>query len=124
MANPSNRTTAIPSPVQHDPRIASRRQAPRPGDVRTGVVPSHPETGDLSSGTGAAPQTAIGAERPPEAREARGSGATGSDPLGQRAPAETSAMQAHPGKRAATPLRIGVVVLAVVVLALIAVFAV
>lgn len=127
MTNSSDRRTAGPRPVVHDPRDPAggthQRSAPRAGDVRTGVMPSDPQTGGLSSGTSAAPQTAIGAERPPEAQESRGSRARDRDPLVQPSAAMTGAMQQDPAQRRSTPLRFGLVIVALVVLVLVAALA-
>ena len=59
---------ARPQPPVHDPRDTPQRR-PRPADPRTGVLPGDPGRGPTVAGTDAAPQTAIGTERPPEARE-------------------------------------------------------
>jgi hypothetical protein len=126
MATASKSGTGVPQPepVEHDPRDNPQRHppergpAPRAGDVRTGVVPSDPETGGVSAGTDAAPQTAIGAERPPEARAATGRDSPERDPQVQPSPAETGAMQSGSHKKSGTPLRYGFIVLAVVALGL------
>jgi hypothetical protein len=88
------------------------------------VVPSDPETGGVSPGTDAAPQTAIGAERPPEAQAAAGRDSPGRDPQVQPSPAESAAMQTGPHKKSGTPLRYGLIVLAAVVLGLVLIMAV
>ncbi|MFP4044545.1 MAG: hypothetical protein ACLFTP_08270 [Rhodosalinus sp.] len=124
MANPSNGGTqgSRPHPVEHDPRDNPQRRpperepAPRAGDVRTGVVSSDPESGRVSPGTVAAPQTAIGAERPPEAQAATGRDSPERDPMVQPSPAQTAAMQSRSQKQSGTPLLFALVVLALVVL--------
>ena len=80
------------------------------------MVPSDPEAGRISPGTDAAPQTAIGSERPPEAQSATGRNSPERDPMVQPSPAETSAMQAGAHKQSGAPLRYGLLVLAAVVL--------
>jgi hypothetical protein len=59
---------AHPQAPVHDPRDTARRR-PRPADPRTGVLPGDPGRGPTVAGTDAVPQTAVGTERPPEARE-------------------------------------------------------
>ncbi|REC55478.1 hypothetical protein DRV84_11640 [Rhodosalinus sediminis] len=59
---------AHPHAPVHDPRDTPQPR-PRPADPRTGVLPGDPGRGPTVAGTDAAPQTAVGTERPPEARE-------------------------------------------------------